>query len=184
MMMRPSIPRRPPPSTDKVRINDAIRSARLRVVDAQGEMLGIMSREEALMRAQDVELDLVEVSPLASPPVCKILDYGKFRYQQQKKKAEAKRKQKIIVIKEIKLRPGIEEHDFEVKRRAAERFLQAGDKIKLTVRFRGRELARRELGEQILTKLTTALEGKIKIESPPQNEGRQMSMVIAPLKTS
>lgn len=184
--MRPSIPKKPPlRGNDKsqLRINDAIKAMRVRVLDAHGEMLGVISREEALARAAQENLDLVEVSPFAEPPVCKILDYGKFRYQQQKKKSEARRKQKVTLVKEIKLRPGIDRHDFDVKKRAAERFLDAGDKIKLTVRFRGRELSRRDLGEQILNKLTESLEGKIKIESPPQNEGRQMCMVIAPHKS-
>lgn len=184
-MMRPSIPKRPPVrnSKDQLRINDSIRARQVRVLDVAGEMMGVLSREEAIEMALKQNLDLVEVSPMAEPPVCKILDYGKFRYQQQKKKSESRRKQKVTVVKEIKLRPGIEEHDFDVKKRAAERFLEAGDKIKLTVRFRGRELARRDLGEEVLNRLTLSLEGKIKVESPPQNEGRQMCMVIAPQKS-
>jgi translation initiation factor IF-3 len=143
-------------------------------------MVGVTSLREALDRAVEAGLDLVEVAATAVPPVCKILDFGKFKYEEQKKKNEARKKQKIIEIKEIKLRPTIDEHDYEVKRRAMIRFLEEGDKVKVTLRFRGRELAHQDLGMQVLVRVREDLEEVAKVEQVPRMEGRQMTMVIAP----
>jgi len=152
----------------------------VRLVDENGEMVGVTPLREALDRAVAAGLDLVEVSATAVPPVCKILDFGKFKYEEQKKKNEARKKQKIIEIKEIKLRPTIDDHDYEVKRRAMIRFLEEGDKVKVTLRFRGRELAHQDLGMQVLVRVREDLEQLAKVESHPRMEGRQMTMVIAP----
>jgi len=143
-------------------------------------MLGVMSRREALNRAVETGLDLVEVSPNAEPPVCKILDYGKFKYEAQKKKNEARKKQKIIEVKEIKMRPGIDDHDYDVKMRAMHRFLGEGDKVKVTMRFRGREMVHQELGLKVLERVRGQLDEVAKVEQMPRLEGRQMTMVIAP----
>jgi len=139
-----------------------------------------MSRREALNRAVETGLDLVEVSPNAEPPVCKILDYGKFKYEAQKKKNEARKKQKIIEVKEIKMRPGIDDHDDEVKMRAMHRFLGEGEKVKVTMRFRGREMVHQELGLKVLERVRGQLDEVAKVEQMPRLEGRQMTMVIAP----
>lgn len=152
----------------------------VRLVKEDGEMLGVVSTREALTMAADVGLDLVEISPTAVPPVCKILDYGKFKYEAQKRKNEAKKKQKVIEVKEIKMRPGIDIHDYEVKMRAIKSFLEEGDKVKVTMRFRGREMMHQELGLKVLDKVRTELEDLIKVESHPKLEGRQMIMTIAP----
>ncbi|HEY1095984.1 MAG TPA: translation initiation factor IF-3 [Alphaproteobacteria bacterium] len=165
---------------EEVRINDAIRVPRVRLIDEEGEMLGIMSAREALLKAEEAGLDLVEISPNADPPVCKILDFGKFRYQEQKKRAEARKKQKIIEIKELKLRPVIDDHDLDVKLRAAHRFLDEGDKVKFTLRFRGREMAHQDLGMKLLNRVKETLADKIRIEQEPKAEGRQIVMVVAP----
>ncbi len=167
---------------DDVRINDAIRVPRVRLIDEDGEMLGIVTIREALFKAEESALDLVEISPNADPPVCKILDYGKFRYQEQKKKAEARKKQKVIEIKELKLRPGIDDHDLEVKLKAAQRFLDEGDKVKFTLRFRGREMAHQDLGIKLLNRVKEALADKIKMELEPKAEGRQIIMIVTPAK--
>ncbi len=143
-------------------------------------MLGVVSTREALDMAAEVGLDLVEISPTAVPPVCKILDYGKFKYEAQKRKNEAKKKQKVIEVKEIKMRPGIDTHDYEVKLRAIKSFLEEGDKVKVTMRFRGREMMHQELGLKVLDKVRVELEELIKVESHPRLEGRQMIMTIAP----
>lgn len=143
-------------------------------------MIGVISRFEALKMAQEAGLDLVEVSPNAEPPVCKILDNGKYKYEQQKKKAEAKKKQKIIEIKEVQLRPGIDENDFQVKLRAIHRFLDDGNKVKVTMRFRGREVAHHELGMEVLTRIRESVDALAKVENNPKLEGKQMIMVIAP----
>ena len=143
-------------------------------------MVGVLSAEEGLQMAIDAGLDLVEVSPNADPPVCKILDYGKFKYEQQKKRNEARKKQKIIEVKEIKMRPGIDEHDYQVKMRSMRRFLGDGDKVKVTIRFRGREMAHQELGMKVLDRVCDDLEELIKVEIVPQMEGRLMTMVLAP----
>jgi translation initiation factor IF-3 len=168
------------PSREGPRVNDEITSMQVRLVDANGEMVGVVSIRDALDRAVEAGLDLVEVAATADPPVCKILDFGKFKYEEQKKKNEARKKQKIIEIKEVKLRPTIDDHDYEVKRRAMVRFLGEGDKVKVTLRFRGRELAHQDLGMRVLVRVREDLEELAKVESHPRMEGRQMTMVIAP----
>jgi translation initiation factor IF-3 len=168
------------PSREGPRVNDEITSMQVRLVDENGEMVGVTPLREALDRAAEAGLDLVEVAATAVPPVCKILDFGKFKYEEQKKKNEARKKQKIIEIKEIKLRPTIDDHDYEVKRRAMIRFLEEGDKVKVTLRFRGRELAHQDLGMQVLVRVRADLEEVAKVEQVPRMEGRQMTMVIAP----
>ncbi len=142
-------------------------------------MAGVVPIESALSMASEVGLDLVEVSPNAEPPVCKVLDYGKFKYEAQKKKHEARKKQKVIDVKEIKMRPGIDEHDYQVKMRNARRFLGDGDKVKVTIRFRGREMAHQELGMKVLDRVREDLDELSKVEQFPQVEGRMMTMVIA-----
>ncbi|MEC7388234.1 MAG: translation initiation factor IF-3, partial [Pseudomonadota bacterium] len=144
------------------------------------EQLGVMKTADAIAEADAQGLDLVEVSPNTDPPVCKILDYGKFKYEAQKKKNEAKKKQKIIEVKEIKLRPNIDEHDYQVKMRNVQKFLDEGDKVKVTMRFRGREMAHQELGVNVLNRVRDDTEDVAKIEAFPKLEGRQMIMVIAP----
>jgi translation initiation factor IF-3 len=150
------------------------------VVDEKGEQLGVISISKALELAEEAALDLVEVAPGADPPVCKILDYGKFKYEAQKKKNEAKKKQKVIDVKEIKMRPGIDEHDYQVKMRNMRRFLDDGDKVKVTIRFRGREMAHQNLGMKVLDRVRDELDELSKVELYPKIEGRQMVMVIAP----
>ena len=152
----------------------------VRLIDENGQMIGVVSRREALNRAIEAGLDLVEVSPTADPPVSKILDYGKFKYESQKKKNEARKKQKIIEVKEIKMRPGIDDHDYDVKMRAMHRFLEEGDKVKVTMRFRGREMVHQELGLKVLERVRGQLDEVAKVEQMPRLEGRQMTMVIAP----
>lgn len=152
----------------------------MRLIDAQGEMLGVVSRSEALALAIQACLDLVEVSPNAEPPVCKILDYGKFKYEQQKKKAEAKKKQKIIEVKEIQMRPMIDDNDLGIKCRAIKRFLEEGDKVKISMRFRGREMSHQEIGMGILLKVKQDFEELAKFETLPRFEGRQIVMIMAP----
>ena len=169
----------PPPHTGP-RVNELIDSQTVRVIDSDGEMIGVVSAEEGLQLAYEAGLDLVEVSPNADPPVCKILDYGKFKYEQQKKRNEARKKQKIIEVKEIKMRPGIDEHDYQVKMRSMRRFLDDGDKVKVTIRFRGREMAHQELGMKVLDRVCDDLEELVKVEIVPQTEGRLMTMVLAP----
>jgi translation initiation factor IF-3 len=169
-----------PPVRKGPRINQQIEVDQIRLVDADGEMVGIVSRDEGLDMALEVGLDLVEVSPAAEPPVCKILDYGKFKYAEQKKRNEARKKQRVIDVKEIKMRPGIDVHDYEVKMRNVHRFLADGDKVKLTIRFRGRELAHQELGYKVLERVQEDTAEVAKVEAMPKMEGRQMVMVIAP----
>jgi len=144
-------------------------------------MIGVKPVAEAITMAIEFGLDLVEVSPNAEPPVCKILDYGKYKYEEQKKKNEAKKKQKVVSVKEIKLRPGIDVHDYDVKMKAARKFLEGGDKVKVTIRFRGREMAHQELGLQVLVKMRDQLEDLAKVEQMPKSEGRMMTMVLAPI---
>ena len=143
-------------------------------------MVGVVSLRDALLAAEDANLDLVEVAPQAEPPVCKILDYGKFKFEAQKKAAEARKKQKVIEVKELKLRPNIDDNDFDVKLRAAKRFVEEGDKVKVTMRFRGREMAHQDLGMNVLMRVRDELEELAKIEQMPKLEGRQMIMVLAP----
>ncbi len=152
----------------------------MRLVDDAGEMIGVLSLGDAQARADAVGLDLVEVSPNAAPPVCKILDYGKYKYDAQKRAAEARKKQKTIDIKEIKMRPGIDNHDYDVKMRRIVEFLGEGDKVKVTLRFRGREMAYQNLGMQVLDRVRDELDELGKVEQFPKMEGRQMTMVIAP----
>ena len=143
-------------------------------------MLGILPIREALAKAEGYGLDLVEVAPNAEPPVCKILDYGRFRYEAQKKKNEARKKQKVIEVKEIKMRPNIDTHDYEVKMRSIHRFIEEGDKVKVTMRFRGREMVHQEIGKQVLDRVREEMEATAKVEQFPKLEGRQMTMVMAP----
>lgn len=185
-LRRKPIPRPPhnqPPAKKGPRVNEDILSAEVRLVGPEGEMLGVKPVAEAIELAADFGLDLVEVSPNAEPPVCKILDYGKYKYEEQKKKNEAKKKQKVIAVKEIKLRPGIDVHDYEVKMKAARKFLDHGDKVKVTVRFRGREMAHQELGLQVLNKMKNELESLAKVEQMPKSEGRMMTMVLSSLSS-
>ncbi|WP_271789532.1 translation initiation factor IF-3 [Commensalibacter communis] len=171
-----------PPTTNREGplVDEEIRAPQVRLVGAEGEMLGIVATREALKMAHAVGLNLLEVSPNAEPPVAKILDYGKFKYEQQKKKNEARKKQKVIEIKELKVRPNIDENDYQVKLNAAKRFIGSGDKVKLTLRFRGREMAHQELGVQLLERFRLDLEADTKVEQLPKLENRQMVMVLAP----
>ncbi|MBV8911602.1 MAG: translation initiation factor IF-3 [Acetobacteraceae bacterium] len=168
------------PSRDGPRVNEEIRVPQVRLIDQDGEMLGVMPTREAIMRAYGLGLDLLEISPNADPPVAKILDYGKFKYEQQKKKNEAKKKQRIIEIKEIKVRPNIDENDYQVKMRAMKSFIEEGDKVKVTLRFRGREMAHQDLGIKVLERIRAELEQATKVEQMPRMENRQMIMVLAP----
>ena len=143
-------------------------------------MVGVVPLDEALRRAQEAGLDLVEVSPNAEPPVCKVLDYGKLKYQEQKKKSEARKKQKVIEVKEIKMRPNIDIHDYDVKMKAVHKFIGEGDKVKVTIRFRGREMAHQHLGMALLNRVQKDTEVIAKLEQYPKMEGRQMMMVLAP----
>jgi translation initiation factor IF-3 len=152
----------------------------VRLIDANGEMIGVVPRAAALQAAEAAGLDLVEVSPNADPPVCKILDIGKFKYEAQKKKNEARKRQKVIEVKEIKMRPGIDTHDYDIKMRAVRRFLGDGDKVKVTLRFRGREMVHQEIGVNLLEKVRTELDEIAKVEQFPRMEGRQLIMVVAP----
>ena len=152
----------------------------MRCIDPDGEQLGVLDTSDAIRKAEDFGLDLVEVQPNADPPVCKILDYGKFKYEAQKRANEARKKQKIIEVKEIKLRPNIDEHDYQVKMRNVQKFLNAGDKVKVTLRFRGREMAHQELGANVLTRVREETDEFAKVEAMPKMEGRQMIMVLAP----
>ena len=161
-------------------MNNEIDAPQVRVVNADGDMVGVISVEEGVELADDVGLDLVEVSPNADPPVCKILDYGKYKYAEQKKANEARKKQKTIDIKEIKMRPGIDEHDYQVKMRSVRRFLDGGDKVKMTIRFRGREMAHLDLGMKVLDRVREEIVELAKVEQFPKTEGRLMTMVIAP----
>jgi translation initiation factor IF-3 len=161
-------------------VNEMIDVPKVRLISEKGEQVGVVSRNEALAMAQEVGLDLVEVSPNADPPVCKIIDYGKLKYETQKKKNEARKKQKIIEVKEIKMRPGIDQHDYDVKMRSIHRFLDEGDKVKVTLRFRGREMVHQELGVKVLERVRDDLTTVAKVEQFPKMEGRQMTMVMAP----
>ena len=152
----------------------------MRCIDPEGEQLGVLDTFDAIRKAEDFGLDLVEVQPNADPPVCKILNYGKFKYEAQKRANEARKKQKIIEVKEIKLRPNIDEHDYQVKMRNVQKFLNAGDKVKVTLRFRGREMAHQELGANVLTRVREETDEFAKVEAMPKMEGRQMIMVLAP----
>lgn len=162
------------------RVNEDITVPQVLLIDDTGEKRGVVATDEAIKVAQNAGLDLVEVSPNTQPPVCKILDYGKYKYQQQKKKAEAKKKQKVVDIKEIKMRPNIDQHDYDVKSRAMKRFFEEGDKVKVTLRFRGREMAHQERGADLLKRVQADFDEIAKVEQFPKMEGRQMMMVMAP----
>ena len=169
-----------PPVKDGPRINDEIRVPRVLLIDQNGEKQGEMPTASAMEAAEEAGLDLVEIVPNANPPVCKILDYGKFKFQEQKKKNEARKRQKVVELKEIKLRPNIDIHDYEVKAKAMTRFFEEGDKVKVTLRFRGREMAHPELGTKLLLKVKADFEETAKVEYEPRMEGRQMIMILAP----
>jgi translation initiation factor IF-3 len=171
----------PPPVTrDGPRVNDEIRVRDVQLIDQEGRNRGVVSIREALDVALEAGLDLVEVAPNVSPPVCRILDFGKFKYQEQKKAAEARKKQKIVEVKEIKFRPMIDDHDYDVKMRAIRRFFEEGDKVKVTLRFRGREMAHQELGFKLLDRVKDDVSPLAKVEQDAKFEGRQMVMVLAP----
>ncbi|HEU4839414.1 MAG TPA: translation initiation factor IF-3 [Micavibrio sp.] len=177
-------PPRRPVDSDGPRVNEQIRVPKIRLIDENGEMAGVVTVSEGIRRAEAAGLDLVEVSPNAEPPVCKILNYGKYKYELQKKAAEAKKKQKVIEIKEIKIRPTIEDHDYEVKLRAARKFLDNEDKVKVTLRLRGREMAHVDLALQVLTRFKTDLADTAKVEQEPKMEGKQAIMMLVPAKNA
>jgi len=164
------------------RVNDRIETPEVRLVGEDGEMIGVVRLREALDRAREAGLDLVEVSPTAKPPVCKILDFGKFKYEAQKRANAARKKQRVIEVKEIKMRPGIDDNDYNIKMKKIRHFLEEGDKVKVTMRFRGRELSHQNLAMNILTKVRDEVADLGKVEQFPKMEGRQMVMVMAPLK--
>jgi translation initiation factor IF-3 len=169
-----------PPSRDGPRVNDEIRAPQVRLIDETGEMQGVMSAREAVQRAIAVGLDLLEISPNADPPVVKILDFGKFKYEQQKKKNEARKRQRVIEIKEVKVRPNIDENDYQVKLRAMKSFIDEGDKVKVTLRFRGREMAHQDIGIKVLERIRGDMDTDTKVEQMPKMENRQMVMVLSP----
>ena len=154
----------------------------MRLIGAEGENIGVVTPEKAMQLAEQAELDLVEISPNANPPVCKIMDFGKFKYEQQKRESEARKKQKIIEVKEVKFRPNTDTHDYEVKMRNVFKFLEKGDKVKVTLRFRGREMAHQNLGRELLERVAEDIKEVGKVENMPKMEGRQMVMMIGPSK--
>ena len=170
------------PVREDYRINSQIDVPEVRLIDEAGEMLGVQTLRDAIARAEDVGLDLVEVSPTAQPPVCKILDYGKFKYEAQKKANAARKRQRVIEVKEIKMRPSIDDNDYNIKMRKIFAFLEEGDKVKVTMRFRGRELAHQDIAMRVLTRVRDQVGELAKIEQFPRMEGRQMVMVMAPSK--
>lgn len=169
---------------DNVRINERIRADSVRLIGPDGEQVGIVSLREAMDYADRMNLDLVEVAPMATPPVCKVMHYGKYKYEQEQKAKEARKRQTVISIKEIKLRPKIDDHDFDTKKGHVERFLRHGDKVKLTIMFRGRELMHPHLGEKLLRRMADDLSELAEIESQPNLDGRNMVMMLAPKKSS
>lgn len=175
-------PNRAPPAAvkDGPRTNDEIRNAQIQLIDAEGTNRGVVETVVAIKMAADAGMDLVEISPNNSPPVCKIMDYGKYKYSAQKKAAEARKKQKVVEIKEIKLRPMIDDHDYDVKMRAMQRFFEEGDKVKITLRYRGREMAHQEIGTKLLDKVKSDVAAFAKVEQDARFEGRQVVMVLAP----
>lgn len=166
--------------SDGPRINREIKSKEVRLINYNGENLGIVPITEALKIAQEVGLDLIEISPQVMPPVCKVLDYGKYKYEMQKKKNEAKKNQKVVNIKELKLRPMIDTHDYEVKVKQAKKFLEQGDKVKFTMRYKGREMSANDMGKEILNRLLEDLDGVCKVDAAPKLEGKQMFMIVSP----
>ncbi|WP_416349431.1 translation initiation factor IF-3 [Pararhodobacter sp.] len=174
-------PHNAPPSRDTgPRSNEKIRAPEVRLIGAEGENVGVVTPAKAMQLAQEAGLDLVEISPNAVPPVCKIMDFGKFKYEQQKREADARKKQKTIEIKEIKFRPGTDTHDYDVKMRSVFKFLEEGDKVKITLRFRGREMAHQQLGAELLRRVADDVTEVGKVENMPRLEGRQMVMMIGP----
>ena len=169
-----------PVQKDGPRINEEIRVREVHLIDKDGANRGTVATAEAVRLAQEAGLDLVEIAPNADPPVCKLMDYGKYKYQEQKKAAEARKKQKVVEVKEIKFRPMIDDHDYDVKKRSMVRFFEDGDKVKVTLRFRGREMAHQELGMQLLSRVKEDTGKLAKVEQEPRMEGRQMVMVLAP----
>ncbi|MEC7670420.1 MAG: translation initiation factor IF-3 [Pseudomonadota bacterium] len=172
----------PPQRETGPRVNDRIRVPEVRLIGAEGENIGVVTPARAMELADEAGLDLVEISPNATPPVCKIMDFGKFKYEQQKREAEARKKQKIIEVKEVKFRPNTDTHDYEVKMRNVYKFLENGDKVKVTLRFRGREMAHQNLGRDLLERVAEDVKELGKIENMPKMEGRQMVMMIGPNK--
>jgi translation initiation factor IF-3 len=162
------------------RVNRDIRAVQVQLIDGEGQNKGVVNLADAQRLAEESGLDLVEIVPNASPPVCKILDFGKYRFLEQKKSAEQRRRQKVVEIKEIKLRPGIDGHDYDVKMRSVFRFFEEGDKVKVTLRFRGRELAHQDIGYRLLQRVKSETAEVAKVEAEPLMEGRQMIMVLAP----
>jgi translation initiation factor IF-3 len=175
-------PNKAPPaaSKDGPRVNDDIRNAQIQLIDHTGQNRGTVETMVAIKMAQEAGMDLVEISPNVSPPVCKIMDYGKYKYSAQKKAAEARKRQKVVEIKEIKLRPMIDDHDYDVKMRAMQRFFEEGDKVKITLRYRGREMAHQEIGTKLLDKIKSDVAELAKVEQDARFEGRQVVMVLAP----
>ncbi|MCL6548209.1 MAG: translation initiation factor IF-3 [Alicyclobacillus sp.] len=171
-------------SKEDFQVNDGIRAREVRVIDEDGTQLGIMSLRDARRIAEDKNLDLVNVAPTAKPPVCRIMDYGKFKYEQSKKEKEARKNQKVVLLKEVRMTPNIEEHDFQVKLKNVHKFLGEGDKVKVSVRFRGREITHSTIGQQLLMKLAEASADKAIIERFPKLEGRNMIMILAPKQTN
>jgi translation initiation factor IF-3 len=165
---------------DGPRVNEGIREKEVRLIDENGENVGVVPIKEALSMAREAGLDLIEISPNATPPVAKILDFGKYKYEMQKRKHEAKKNQKIVHIKELKLRPMIEEHDYQVKLKQSKKFLKEGDKVKFTMRYKGREMSANDMGKSVLNRLLEDLEGLCKVDSEPKTDGRQMMMVVSP----
>jgi len=161
-------------------MNDAIRSLQVQLIDANGTNIGAIETIEAIRMANDAGMDLVEIAPNSSPPVCKIMDYGKYKFSAQKKAAEARKKQKTVEIKEIKLRPMIDDHDYDVKMRSMKRFFEEGDKVKITLRYRGREMAHQEIGTKLLDRVKSEVADLAKVEQDARFEGRQVVMVLAP----
>lgn len=164
----------------ELRVNEEIRAREVRLISPEGQQLGVLPLREALRLAHERDLDLVEIAPHVAPPVCRLMNYGKYKYEQSKKEREARKKQKIVDIKEIRMTPKIEDHDFEVKRKAAERFLVDGDKVKITVRFRGREIVHSDLARKMLSELAQSMSGVCTVERPPRVEGRAMIMILSP----
>ncbi|WP_136635032.1 translation initiation factor IF-3 [Pseudooceanicola onchidii] len=176
-------PHNAPPTRDTgPRVNDRIKCPEIRLIGAEGENLGVVTPERGVELAEQADLDLVEISPNATPPVCKIMDFGKFKYETQKREAEARKNQKVIEVKEVKFRPNTDTHDYDVKMRNVFKFLENGDKVKVTLRFRGREMAHQNLGRELLERVAEDVKEIGKIENMPKMEGRQMVMMIGPVK--
>ncbi|MBI4126030.1 MAG: translation initiation factor IF-3 [Deltaproteobacteria bacterium] len=167
---------------DELRVNRRIRVPEVRLIGHDGTQFGVLATFEALRRAEEVGLDLVEIAPTARPPVCKVMDYGKYKYEQSKKKHEAKRHQVVVKIKEIKMRPATDEHDFQIKLKQILKFLEHGDKVRVTLRFRGREMAHNEIGQARMKRVMTDVAGKGEVEQMPKMEGKQLFMMLAPAK--